>query len=201
LSTLNKNNECPKATITNKLTTLVPVQDQVHASINNPARNPSSKPPPRNGHKVFLVGDSHARLCATKIRSEIKDIFCVQGTVKPRAGTGVLVNTSNGYIANLTKKDVMIFIGGANDIAKNDSKLALRHISNFLNTNSNTNIVVVSVPHRYDLIQSSCVNREIKSFNRKLSKLAKAHQQVSFFKMSKHREFFTTTRVFVCVRS
>ena len=35
--------------------------------------------------------------------------------------------------------DVMVFMGGANDIAKNDSKLALRHISNFLNTNSNTN--------------------------------------------------------------
>jgi len=91
--------------------------------------------------------------------------------------------------------DVMVFMGGANganDIAKYDSKLALRHISNFLNTNSNTNIVVVSVPHRYDLIQSSCVNREIRSFNRKLSKLAKAHQRVSFFKMSKHRDFFTT---------
>ena len=51
--------------------------------------------------------------------------------------------------------------------------------------------MVASVPHRYDLIQSSCVNREIRSFNRKLSKLAKAHQHVSFLKVSKHREFFT----------
>ena len=81
---------------------------------------------------MFLVGDSHARLCATKIRSEIKDSFCVQGTMKPGAGTGILVNTSNDDIANLMKKDVIVFMGGANDIAKNDSKVALRHISNFL---------------------------------------------------------------------
>ena len=65
---------------------------------------------------MLIIGDSHARLCATNIKSEIKDNYDVQGLVKP--GAGVLVNTTNGDIANLTKNDVVIFCGGANDVAK-----------------------------------------------------------------------------------
>jgi hypothetical protein len=93
--------------------------------------------------------------------------------VKPGAGAGVLVNTANSDIANLTKNNVFILCGGSNDVAKNDSKTAVRHIRNFIKSNSDTNIVLVSVPHRYDLMQSSCVNNEIKSFNRKLLKHVK----------------------------
>jgi len=50
----------------------------------------------------------------------------------------------------------------------------------------------VSVPHGYDLMQSLCVNSEIKSFNRKLLKHTKAHQHASLLKVSSERELFTT---------
>jgi len=83
-------------------------------------------------------------------------------------------------------------MGGANDVAKNDLKTAVSHFRNFINSNSHTNIVIVNVPHRYDLMQSSCVNGEIKSFNRKLLKYAKAHQHVSILEVSSDRELFTT---------
>jgi len=102
------------------------------------------------------------------------------------------VTTPNSEIENLTKNDVIILVGGANDIAINDSKTAMRHIRNFINTNSHTNIVAVSVPHRYGLMQSSCVNTEIKSFDRKLLKHTEAHQHVSLLKVSSERELFTT---------
>jgi len=69
---------------------------------------------------VLIIGDSHARLCGTNIKSEIKGNHDVQGLVKP--GTGLLVNTANGDIANLTKNDFVIFCGGANDVAKTTLK-------------------------------------------------------------------------------
>jgi len=52
---------------------------------------------------VLITGDSHARLCATNIKSEIKDIYNVQGLVKTGAGAGILVNTADSDIANVTK--------------------------------------------------------------------------------------------------
>ncbi len=37
--------------------------------------------------------------------------------MKPGAGAGILVNTANSDIKNLTKNDVVIFCGDANDVA------------------------------------------------------------------------------------
>jgi hypothetical protein len=41
-------------------------------------------------------------------------------------------------------------------------------------------------------MQSSCVNNEIKSFNRKLLKHVKAHQHVSILEISDDRKLLTT---------
>jgi L-asparaginase/Glu-tRNA(Gln) amidotransferase subunit D len=59
-------------------------------------------------HKVLIIGDSHVRLCATNVKSEINVSYDVQGLVKPGAGTGALVNSATSDIANLTKNDVVI---------------------------------------------------------------------------------------------
>ena len=63
-------------------------------------------------HKVLIIGDSHIRLCAVNVKSEVK------GLVKPGAGSGTLVNSANSDITNLTKSDFVIFCGGAKDVAK-----------------------------------------------------------------------------------
>jgi len=34
----------------------------------------------------------------------------------------------------------------------------------------NTNVIIMNAPHRFDLEESLCVNKEIKLFNRKLKK-------------------------------
>ena len=101
------------------------------------------------------------------------------------------MNITNSDIKNLTKNDVVIFCGGANDVAKNNSETALKHIRNFLKSINHTNIILVSVPHRHDLIQSPCVNNEIKSFNRKLMKSVTAYQHASIWGMGSGRKLFT----------
>jgi hypothetical protein len=106
-------------------------------------------------HKVLIIGDSHVRFSAANVKSEINVGYDVQGLVKPGAGTGTLVNSANSDIANLTKNDV-IFCGGANDIAKSNSNMALRHIGNFVNLNNHTNIVLLSAPHRSDNADLMC---------------------------------------------
>jgi hypothetical protein len=134
----------------NNHTTPVIVKGQALTSKSNPIKRQSSKSFHRKDHKVLIIGDCHTRLCATKVKAEIKDKYDVQGLVKPGARAGTLANTANSDITNLTKNDVVIFCGGANNFAKNNSKMALRHIRNYIKSNNHTNIILVSVPRMYD---------------------------------------------------
>ena len=47
------------------------------------------------------------------------------------------------------------------------------------------------VPHRHDLPGWSCVNSEVKAFNRKLVKLMKPYKHVTVLKVDLDRKFFT----------
>ena len=58
--------------------------------------------------------------------------------------------------------------GGSNDIAKNNSTVGMRHLLEFVINTTNTNVIVMSAPHRHDLMSDSCVNKEIEKFSRKL---------------------------------
>lgn len=67
--------------------------------------------------------------------------------------------------------------------------MALKYITNFIEDNNHTNIILLSVPHRHSLMESSCVNKEIRSFNRKLMKYVKTFKHTTVLEMD--REFFT----------
>ena len=58
----------------------------------------------------------------------------------------------------------------------------------FIETNNHNNIILVTVPPRYDLVQSLCVDSEIKSFNRKLKKMVEVYQHTSVLKMDNDRK-------------
>jgi len=73
-------------------------------------------------HKVLIIGDSQNRNCAANGKPNIMDNFEVQGFVKPGVGTDVLVNSATSDIMKRTKSDFSIFCGGANTVAKNNSR-------------------------------------------------------------------------------
>jgi hypothetical protein len=78
-------------------------------------------------------------------------------------------------ISESTDKDITVFRGGANDVSNNNIQEGLKH---FVQTHRHTNIILVSVPHRYDLPDWSRVNIEVETFSRKLMKLVKPFQHV-----------------------
>jgi len=49
-------------------------------------------------------------------------------------------------------------MGGANDISKNETNIGFKHLGKFVNSRQNTNIMIVTIPHRHDL-QKTCVNK------------------------------------------
>jgi hypothetical protein len=85
----------------------------------------------------------------------------------------------------------MVLWGGANDVCRNNFQDALKHITNFVNAKGHTNIIILCVPHLHDLPEWSCVNKEVRAFNRKLVKLLKPYKHVAVVKVDFDREFFT----------
>jgi len=79
-------------------------------------------------------------------------------------------DTARVKLQQLTKKDVVMLWGDSNDIATNNSIAGMKRISEFVINANHTNVILVSTPHRYDLIRNSCVNNKVEVFNRKLHK-------------------------------
>jgi hypothetical protein len=119
--------------------------------------------------KIIIIGDRHTRLLAYELKNSLGMGFEVNRAVKPGSRLENIINLSAEGINTLGKKDGVILWGGANDINKNEVNNGLKHLKNFVNNRQNTNIIVVSAPHRYDLKESSCVNKEVVVFNRKLT--------------------------------
>jgi len=143
-------------------------------------------------HKMLIIGDGHVRNCAANVKSNINGNFEVQGVVKPGAGDDILANSVISKIKGLSKSDVVVFCGGANDIGRNNSSKAIHQIINFIAHYENTNIILMTAPPRYDLMQSSCVNNEINLFSRKLKKVTKVHHHTSILDIVTVRNLFTT---------
>ena len=80
---------------------------------------------------------------------------------------------------------------GSNDIGKNNSKEALRHLYNFIEKRQKVNIVEMTAPPRYDLIPSSCVNNEVVRFNGQLKRRMKLYNNVKILETDLEREYFT----------
>ena len=98
------------------------------------------------------------------------------GIAKPNAN--IEVSTTTLHLENLTKKDLIIFFGGTKDISKNESKKGLLSLIDFARGSINTNVILLRVPHRYDLSSSSCINSEINWFNNKLQSLMSVFNHV-----------------------
>jgi hypothetical protein len=67
----------------------------------------------------------------------------------------------------------------------------LKHLSDFVNQRKNTNVMIVTVPHRHDLLITSCINNEVQNFKRKLHKIMKNKDNLSLLEHENNREDFT----------
>jgi hypothetical protein len=64
-------------------------------------------------------------------------------------------------------------------------------VLNFVRNNTHTNIILMSVPHRHDLVSWLCINNERDVFNRKLEKIMKYHKHVTVVRNYLNRDLFT----------
>jgi hypothetical protein len=96
--------------------------------------------------------------------------YAVQGLSKPGTDLEEILTTNMNVCKKLTKKDTLIIWGGTREVSKNESLKGLVGVRKFIQINSNTNVIVMNLPKRWDLEEHSCVSEEVVKFNRKLSK-------------------------------
>jgi hypothetical protein len=122
------------------------------------------------------------------------------GFVKPNASASGLVGITKEKVNTLTKNDMLVFWGGANDVPKNNATKGFTQEINYLRRHQQTNCIVMTVPHRFDLDNNSCVNIDIKTYNRRLTKAAKHLNKVIVVNTVMERKFFTRHGLHLNVR-
>jgi lysophospholipase L1-like esterase len=142
-------------------------------------------------HKVLIIGDSHARGCAAEINEVLEETYEVLGIVCPGAGVNFISTYTVNEIQQLTDNDVVIVWGGSNDVAKNETNCGIDKIQRFVESTKHTNIILLEVPHRFDLIYESCVNKEVRKFNCRLRNLMEVYEHTMVIQVSMDRNAFT----------
>jgi hypothetical protein len=113
------------------------------------------------------------------------------GMTKINANLEAITLPLDVIVDGYTKNDVLILSGGTMDVARNETNNGLRHLINFLKRTSSTNVLILYVPHRLDLVNSSCVNKESIVYNRKLQKIVSTSNHVQIQTMSRDRTCYT----------
>jgi exonuclease III len=111
--------------------------------------------------------------------------------VKPGCTVNKLVSSSSLDLKDLTMSDVCIVWGGSNDVGRNETIAGIRALRHFIGSHSHTNVIVFSVPQRHDLTENSCVNLEVKVFNKMLDKLKKVYQNLTVVTVDTNRDLYT----------
>jgi uncharacterized Zn finger protein len=142
-------------------------------------------------NKIMLIGDSHIRGFATKILINVDNHFEVMGNVMPGARLQDMIQICEKEVNSLSKEDIAVIWGGSLDVAKNEANNGLLKLKDFISRNKTTNFILIPLPHRYDLTEFSCVNAEIKVFNRKLNKIMKIQENVKILDLELDRSCFT----------
>jgi len=101
--------------------------------------------------KILVIGDSHARGIASEIQLNLSNDLEIQGIVKPGSDLAAITHTINRDTGALTKQDAVAVWGGIGDISRNESQKGLGQIRKFVERHSQTNVLVVNVPNRFDV--------------------------------------------------
>jgi len=94
-------------------------------------------------------------------------------------------------VQQLTKKDVVVLWAGSNNIARNNLTVGMKHLLESATNANHANIILMSAPHRYDLMSNSFVNNEVEKFNRKLHKRLEGFGEVAMIDFFSERNLYT----------
>ena len=88
--------------------------------------------PRSRSRSIVILGESHARGIASEHLQQFNHQVSATGYVKPNSGLTELLRSAKSDINKLSRRDVVIVIGGSNDIGKSELNTNLTSIVKFL---------------------------------------------------------------------
>lgn len=129
---------------------------------------------------VHIFGDSQGRGVSTELAGISN--HRVSSMIYPGAKFEDVTSSSTN--TKLNSDDFVVFFGGTNDVSRNEGKMLLTSLNRRLREHQGSNIVVLSVPHRYDLPPWSCVNTLIRDINNSMRKRCSLFDNCKFIDIS-----------------
>jgi hypothetical protein len=159
---------------------------------NNQART-HYLPPVKPAHKIEVLGDSHLIGTAALITENLDEKYTVCSLTQPGAGINQIVTSQEEILRNLGKNDAIIINGGSNDIEAANGKVSdiLNPMVRFVQKYSNTNIVLINIPHRHDLWKYDERNLSIQAYNNMLKSIPTIFQHASLVENNLDWRFYT----------
>ena len=111
--------------------------------------------------------------------------------MKPGSKSNELKETAKETIRQLSSNDLIVVCYGTNDLETNKFPSTFQNIRNFLSNINHTNILLLSIPFRYDLPDPHTINKEISTLNKKLQRLLKLLPNTRFMDFADDKKLFT----------
>lgn len=141
--------------------------------------------------KILLCADSHGKDLAWHLNKNIKSNKAYS-FIHPGGTTRKILQKDNIHKEVRQKKDALIIWCGANDVARNEAQEAIENIRDTLEQVKDNKVYLVDIPHRFDLVEWSCVNKEIKKTNLALKRLCENYSNTVMIESSRaERHCFT----------
>ena len=146
---------------------------------------------PNITHKIVLIGDSHIKGFSSEPRSMLKNEYELISLVKPGSNSNMLCESLNEIVSHPSQDDLLVIFCGSNDFELNNFDSTLQNIRNYLTTIKHSNIVILSIPFRYDLQNCTVVNGNILQLNKKVHKLTRVITYSNFLDSNNDSKLFT----------
>ena len=145
---------------------------------------------------IRIIGDSHLKGTAGKLKLHLNSQFSVLSIIKPNAKTNLVLDNQQEELKLLGKKDFLIVSAGTNDLNTPIANInnSIAPLITFVNKMDHTDVLVVNIPYRYDLGQdpvSIGVKRKTARYSKKLQELSKLYPHISTIVASPNREYYT----------
>lgn len=147
--------------------------------------------PTLSKHRIILLGDSHLRGYARSLQSIVNNDYDILGIVKPGSCSDVLKESNAEGLTQCSPNDQILINIGTNDYELDGLVNTYQNIRNFLMHHNHTNILLMSIPFRFDLPNHNEVNNKILTLNNKLEKLVRILPHVRFIHLNNDRNLYT----------
>lgn len=137
-----------------------PLPEPVH--LNLPSLSPTKTAPNASQRRILILGDSHARDISRRVNNLSKSHIVAQGICKPHAKLSGVVECLAGLSENLSERDLVVILGGTNDIngvdpyglSINRALLKIKEVAD----KTSCKLLIGNIPYRYD---QPCLNNDV----------------------------------------